>query len=271
MRSYTQSLVILIFCLLTFSAYADELSRRYKVPHVKNCPVPEQVTVTVTVIAPASEYIKPSNKALQKYPESAPVFSNKKPIPSEYKSCYDRNHHHFNYSYHHGEYHFGVVEGGPKTGEPNAKGSPTSGYISKSLITSKGSPTSYIPYYPAKNASSTAQHNSASAIHYNNSASNTNTTSGLPKNSTVPGCLPDLQLDGAAEYGFNKRSVPFSVKIINCSKFDIATTTAFANFAPVSSPCPLNPRLVTTSTTIPYLDFSAVADGKIDRWNQSHT
>lgn len=269
MRSFTQSLVILIFSLLTFSTYADELSPRYNVPRGNHCPAPEQVTVTVTatVTALVSAYGNPAN---EQYSELASVPSDKPfSIPEEYKTCFDRNRHSFAYSYHHGGYHFGVVEGGLKTGESNTKGSSTSAYITKSsssLTTSKASSISYISYYQTTKVSSTAHYNSTSTNPYNGATSNTSysntiltssvlptapyngttsntpnsnttsTSSVLPTNSTVPSCQPDLQLDGASEYGFNKKSGAFSVKIVSCSKFDVASTTAFANFAPVSSP-----------------------------------
>src|SRR5947207_7444004 len=99
MRSFAQSLVVLIFSLLTFSIYADEISPRY------DCPAPERVTVTVT--APASGYSNPANTAPQQYPKPDPVSSKPDSIPSEYKSCFDRNRHSFTYSYDHGGYHFG--------------------------------------------------------------------------------------------------------------------------------------------------------------------
>jgi hypothetical protein len=249
MRSFAQSLVVLIFSVLTFSTYADEISPRYNVPRLNDCPAPERVTVTVT--APASGYSNPANTIPRQYPEPAPVSSKPNSIPSGYKSCFDRNRHSFTYSYNHGGYHFGVMEGGPKTGEPNTKGSwPDKPSSSGSPATSKASSGTTL----ATKVSFTAHYNSTSTSSYYGTTSNTpyynttstpsqttSTSSVLLTNSTVPSCQPDLQLDGVSEYGFNEKSVAFSVKIVSCSKFDVANTTAFANFAPVSSPAPSNP------------------------------
>ncbi|KAL9039043.1 MAG: hypothetical protein Q9214_005036, partial [Letrouitia sp. 1 TL-2023] len=107
------------------------------------------------------------------------------------------------------------------------------------MTISKVSLTSHPSDYQTTNAPHNTHYNSSSVIPSysptsNNSYSDvTPTSSILPENSTIPNCEPELRLDGDSESGFNGKIVPFSLKIIGCSKFEVANTTAFANFAPV--------------------------------------
>ena len=122
---------------------------------------------------------------------------------------------------------------------PSNTSSPYHG--SYNTVHSNGTPILHTSYHPTAKTASTAHPNSnGTSSFYTIGTSSvyanaTSTSTALPTKSANPGCQPTLQLDGASEYGFNKKSAAFSVKIVDCSKFDVSSTTAFANFAPVSS------------------------------------
>ena len=254
MRSFTQSLVVLVFSLLTLLAYTEELSPPYKAPLVNDYPLPKRATVPKTTLSSKSSSSAESTPQRHAKPTSG---SKKPPVPLEYKSCFDRNRHSYTYSYDHGEYHFSGHGPGSKTGKSyNTKTSstfkvsstsqtsssykghftskksstPKSSFTSKPTITSTTSSSSFL------SSSSSSPNTTSITLSTNTTSTSSPTTSStLPANTTVPDCEPELQLNGVSEYGFNKKGVACSVMIVSCSKFDVANTTAFSNFALVSS------------------------------------
>ena len=248
MHRLVHSLAYLILFCSTFSTFANELLPRNGAPFTANCSCPASVQSTVTVTVSACV---PGSPVITAFPHEP---SNPIPIPPEYQSCFDRNSHSFKYSYSDNGYHFGAIGGSKNNGEPYTK-SPESatasdaahvtGLASSLYSTPKGLSASFTstsqtikaPYsvkynssstslsYPTASNSTSKANSTASALPTNPVTVSTNTTNGT--------CQPTLLLDGASEYTFNQKDQPFSVSIKGCSKFDVATTTAFANYAPV--------------------------------------
>ena len=277
MSSLSQSLIVLLFSFSTLSTYANRLSPTSNLTPTGSCPNLEPVTVTVTVIAPASGYDSPASNVLKSFADHTTISHNLHRILSKYESCFDRNIHSYEYSYHHDEFHFSPPGSTSNAERPNTKASwiedsPKSALATSSvaishtsIISTKASPVASLnnissPYYSsynnvqsngtrilhtsyqptAKTASTTHPNSNRTSSFYTAGTSSayanaTSTLTALPTKSANPDCQPTLQLDGASEYGFNKKSAAFSVHIVDCSKFDVSNTTAFANFAPVSS------------------------------------
>ena len=215
MPSFTQSLVAWVVFSHMSSLYASELSPTYNVPPVIDCSALEPVTVFVTMTAATTDYSEQSYDAPQKYSRSTSVSHEPSPTGLETTSCFDRKNPPLTYSYSHDGYHLG-----PKASSPSSAS-----------------------YHQTTKVSYPVPYNNVSASHHYGSISNVScshpTSTPLPPtNSTGLDCQPEFQLNGAFENVFNKKGVPFTVEIRNCSKLDVAKTTAFANFVPVRSLIP---------------------------------
>ena len=247
MHRLVHSLAYLVLFGSTFSTFANELLPRHHAPFTANCSCPASVQSTVTVTVSACVSGSPEITAFPHGPSN--------PIAPEYQSCFDRNSHSFKYSYSDNGYHFGAVGGSENNGEPYTKSPESTTASDAAQVTGPASSLYSIPKglsasftsisqtkkapYAAKDNSSSTSLSYPTASRESTSKANS-TTSALPTNpitvstnTTNVTCQPTLLLGGASEYSFNKKNQPFSVSIKGCSKFDVATTTAFANFAPV--------------------------------------
>lgn len=144
--------------------------------------------------------------------------NNPYPVPVEYESCFNRS---STVAYAYSTYSTYTIDTDTATAYPTHK------------------PSAYqsVPIYGQPNATTPA---------YPTGTGKTNTTKPDP----AP-CSPDkdIELDGATESGYNTKNAPFAVRIKNCSKFQINSTTAFANFKEI-------PGLVVTPDAIEFPGFA---------------
>jgi hypothetical protein len=142
------------------------------------------------------------------------------PIPVEYESCFNRSN---------------TVK--------DAYGSYNQNYPSETKSLQSASKGSYSIY------STYGKPNETSYFHP--TATSTSLTASVSKNTTVPTplpCVAGVELEGVSEYGYNKKNSPFSVKVTSCSKFQVNSTTAFANLRAI-------PDLTISDTTISFNGF----------------
>ena len=118
MHSFAQSLVLFALSLPTLFVHAHVILPYHNAFGAEDCQKAAVVTVTATVTAPGyGGYAASVETSLQpdSRPTSPPYKSNS---ILEHVSCFDRKHHAFTYSYHHGGYHFSHMPSSHTTGYP---------------------------------------------------------------------------------------------------------------------------------------------------------
>ncbi|KAF1993873.1 hypothetical protein P154DRAFT_48574 [Amniculicola lignicola CBS 123094] len=143
------------------------------------------------------------------------------PIAPEQETCFNRS---STVGYAHNSYE--PYSGKSKTSDPTSGG----GYYQS------------LPIYGKPNATSA----------YHPTGTGASSTVSVSRNTTVPTpppCTPGIELDGVDELAYNAKNTPFSVKLTSCAKFQVDSTTAFANFKAI-------PELTVTEDTITFPGFT---------------
>jgi hypothetical protein len=206
---------------LSLSSLANHLAQR------EYCDVANPVTVTYTTTVYASiEY--PTKEGSLGYPTAtahgvdytyAPSH-NPYPVAIEQESCFNRS---------------------STVNYPHSSYVDTVSQTKATHVTSNGGYHS-LPYYGQPNATSS----------FHPSGTGASSTVSASKNTTIPTpppCTPGIELDGVSESAYNAKNTPFSIRLTSCAKFQVNTTTAFANFIAI-------PDLTVTEDAITFTGIS---------------